>query len=329
MTRPGKRVGRGRQGDDVLHLSFDRKVAPRGWYQPKRHRWVATVPNSFGLPSFTTCPGRTEFCNGCYADNAENSAGVLELVTHNWDTLRVAGTYGGTDAMAELLDEMIGRYRAHADWDQLTDDERLFRIHWDGDFFSTDYATAWARTITANPDIKFWAYTRSFREPVNVVPALAGIDNLELYLSIDPENIDDARPVLAAHPDVHAAGCADTFDGARQLLEPLDRRPPIACPENAGRIGHMTDGVGACVECGICPTGRRDITFSTETTLTVTRPIKTGAPEPAVERPTHCEYIRCGAELPPPAKVGRIRRYCDRGCQVAQYQITRKERANA
>lgn len=321
-----KKVKRGNQGDEVLHLSFDRKVAPRGWYQHSRRRWVATVPNSFGLPSHTTCPGRTPFCVSCYGDGAEQSAGVLELLNHNWDTLRVAGTYHGVDAMTELLVEMLTRYRAHADADELTDTERLFRIHWDGDFFSTDYADAWATAITANPDITFWAYTRSFRDPVNVLPHLAGLPNLELYLSIDAANVHDALNALDAY-DVHAAWCASTVDDARALAGP--DRNPIACPENIGRIGLMTDGIGACVECAICPTGRRDITFTTSTPVGITRrPIVAGEPA-APAAPTHCRRVGCGKALPPPASKGRRREFCDRTCQVAQLAITRKERAHA
>ena len=39
--------------------------------------------------------------------------------------------------------------------------DKLFRIHWDGDFFSDLYAAAWKETILANPDVQFWVDRKS------------------------------------------------------------------------------------------------------------------------------------------------------------------------
>lgn len=160
---------RGSQDPDVLHLTLDRKVSPLGIYQPSRDRWIAKVPNSFGLPAGESCPGKTPFCTSCYAKANERSAGVAELVGRNFRMLQDAGSI---EWMAALLAEVVGVYTAEADRIGLPPEQRMFRIHWDGDFFSTDYAQAWAQVITENPGVRFWAYTRSFRAPVDVTPFL-------------------------------------------------------------------------------------------------------------------------------------------------------------
>lgn len=255
---------RGQQSGRWLKLSYDRKVSPRGWRQTKaRDRWVPTVPNSFGLPAGTTCPGLTGFCRSCYAARAHNSANVQELVEHNLRLLQRAGTVG---AMAALLGEMMGRYDHEADRQGLDERERIFRIHWDGDFWSAGYAEAWVAALAVVPHVKAWAYTRSFVPALNVVPVLADVPNLTLYLSVDAENARYAGPVLAAHPRVLVAACAEDYRHARQLVPEGRRRAPITCPENDSVKGLPLvgdDGVGACASCRVCPDARRDIMFAT------------------------------------------------------------------
>lgn len=77
---------------------------------------------------------------------------------------------------------------------------RWFRIHWDGDFYSLPYAQAWRETVLRYPD-EFWAYTRSFRPELNVVPLLRDVPGLTLYLSVDAANYRDAERVLDQFPE--------------------------------------------------------------------------------------------------------------------------------
>ena len=245
-----------------LHLTKDRKMSPRAVPQPNfrngKGRWIPTIPNSFGLPAGVTCPGKTPFRKSCYAMRSENGAGVSEAMHHNLRLLQEAGTDEG---MAELLIEMLERFVKIADnWDIAAKD-RLFRIHWDGDFFSLDYASAWAHALQQFPEIRFFVYTRSFVDPVNVVPIITGIENLSVYLSTDDWNFPYALKVAAQHPDVHLAVSTIDYSTGRSIV---GDRKTVVCPENAEKMPLMSSkGRGACVDCMLCPKGRADVLFST------------------------------------------------------------------
>lgn len=308
-------VTRGQQPEGELHLSFDRKVSPRAVYQASRRRWIATIPNSFGLPSGDSCPGMTSFCASCYASRSEQSAGVRALVERNLRTLQAAD---GTDGMAALLARMIDRYETHADQVDVPADDRMFRIHWDGDFFSVEYAQAWARVIRAHPGVAFWTYTRSFGPPVDVVDVLAGIDNLALYLSVDADNAERAAQVTAARPDVRLALCAVDYQTARALHPPRGLTP-VPCPENTGRVGLTDDhGVGACVTCRICPDDRRDIMFATSHRESVAVPVP--SPTRRQTGAVDCLNPDCANTVPRYAARGRPRLYCSTQCR---WQVSR------
>lgn len=257
----------------TLKLSSDRKVSPLIRRQSSKDSPV--IPNAFGLPAGTTCPGRTEFCRKCYAENLERAyTSTRNLLAANLAALQAAAT---VDGMAALLSDMVRQYVATFDKQlangRVTESHRVFRIHWDGDYYSAEYAAAWAAVMHEFPTVKFWSYTRS----LEYVHALADIPNHALYVSVDEYNSAAAAVVLAAHPNVHAAYCATTHAQAAELAAVVGRGRPAVCPENVGRLplvvatsGRRTDtvatgddGRGACVTCTLCIHGKRDVTFAT------------------------------------------------------------------
>lgn len=292
----------------LLHLSKDRKVSPHGIYQASRDRWLPTVHNSFGLPSGESCPGKTPFCTSCYAAISENSQGVAEAMRYNLQLLTQARTVSG---MTRLLAHMIARYRMEAQRIGLPPKDRIFRIHWDGDFFSTDYAQAWANVIRDNAGVQFWAYTRSFVPPVDVVPILAGIPNLVLYLSVDEWNAEHARAQVARYPDVLLAYCTIDYKTGRQLA---GDRKAIVCPENAERMPLMKDGRGACVDCQLCPKGRSDVLFSTshrEDVSVIGAPTIRRSNAPEAREPVTDACRGCRGAIERTTGPGRPRQYCE------------------
>lgn len=241
-----------------LKRSKDRKVtnavSPNGK--------TPTIANAFGLPAGKAfaCPGATSVCeNVCYAGKLERVyKGVKNVLVHNFQTLLYAdylfGVYGMTDALAEMVEEFVADcVKRNA--------EMKFRIHWDGDFFSADYARAWATVCKAFPEVQFWVYTRSFTETLNVIPQIYGIDNLTVYLSVDSDNLTDAKIVRKAFPDVRWAWLANDFESGNAEM-PVTESKRYNCPENKGSIPLIDAKGSACVRCGICVTGRGDVVFS-------------------------------------------------------------------
>ena len=112
-----------------LKRSNDRKVANLVTKNGKQ----AAIANTFGLPAGKefSCPGATSICESvCYAGKLEKLfKGVKVNLLHNWELLKDADG----ETMVRLLNEMIVDFVNDCDKKNAP---KLFRIHWDGDFFN-------------------------------------------------------------------------------------------------------------------------------------------------------------------------------------------------
>jgi hypothetical protein len=129
----------------------------------------------FSLPAVSTCPGRTKLCEGiCYA-----TSGFFRFRNVR-TSLQASYDASLQDGFATLISNEIGRRRSI----------EAVRIHPSGDFYSAEYIGKWIDIIRANPNVKFWAYTRSWRRPelVDKLRELSGLPNIELFASIDEES---------------------------------------------------------------------------------------------------------------------------------------------
>lgn len=238
-----------------LRLSTDRKTTPSASKNGK----VANISNAFGLLSGKdySCPGQTAACEAvCYAGKLERIFGGFRAVMEsNWHAVKDASV----SDMARSLDHIVKEFSAAADKRNC---DKAFRIHHDGDFFSRGYARAWASVIRNNPDVEFWAYTRSFTPGCNVVDILADIPNLVLYLSVDNGNSEWVSEIIAEHPSILLATLTDTAADGADMMNEWRNRPGAACPEVMGRIPLITVNGGACISCSLCPKGKADIRFA-------------------------------------------------------------------
>ena len=144
----------------TLERSNDRKVAnavkvsAKGVASPRiKNAWgMLAGPNG-------SCTDATEFCiEHCYAGEESNGSekifpSVKALVTRNYEAMRDATL----DEQVIMLGTMIDDFSAEC---EKYSAPKLFRIHWDGDFFSATYTAAWAQVIKAHAEVQFWAYTR-------------------------------------------------------------------------------------------------------------------------------------------------------------------------
>jgi hypothetical protein len=240
----------------TLHRSSDRKTANGAMANGKQAR----VKNAFGLLSGSaySCPGATEVCEGvCYAGKLEKLFPAMRVqMLNNYNAIANASY----EELVEALSSMIDDFRADCvKWSC----ELAFRIHHDGDFLSRTYASAWANVVKRNPDIQFWAYTRSFIPGHNVVDILEGIPNLALYISVDRANFEWAKVIRQEYPTtVKWAYLGDTNASTKVDMLALFDKPGGICPENVKRIPLITDKGGACFTCQLCVKGKSDIRFA-------------------------------------------------------------------
>jgi ferredoxin len=215
---------------------------------------TATIANTFGLPAGKdfSCPGQTPTCaKVCYAGKLEKIyKGVRDVLLHNWNLLKDADRM----EMYSLLSDMIADFKKDC---VKRNAKMLFRIHWDGDFFSDEYAHAWRLVIEEQPDIQFWVYTRV----PSAARILKGIDNLSLYFSTDADNKEVATD-LRVNQEIKLAYLADTFAIGQADLKAMIGKPGAKCPENKKAIPLISEKGSACVSCGLCVYEKSDIVFS-------------------------------------------------------------------
>jgi hypothetical protein len=233
-----------------LLRSKDRKVANAVSPNGK----TATIANTFGLPAGKaySCPGATSVCESvCYAGKLEKVfPSVKKNLLHNWELLKNADH----DTMEALLEEMIVDFKIDCDKRKAP---KLFRIHWDGDFFNDNYAFAWKHVILNNPDIQFWVYTRV----KSAALILKGIDNLSLYFSADSENVKIAVD-LKINSGIRMAYLAKNFAIGQADVKEMIGKPAAKCPENNKQIPLISTEGSACVSCSLCVYSKSDIIFS-------------------------------------------------------------------
>lgn len=254
---------------NALKVSRDRKVSPYSVWRVAAKRWEPAVANSFGLPagppsSGGSCTGTTAFCETCYAKPLEiGFPSVGRLVAHNLTTLKGAGS--NVRAIADLLRPVVETFLKEVERAEKKTGgpvERVYRIHWDGDFYSRPYAAGWARICQEFPQVQFWAYTRGFE----FVDILSAVPNLSLYLSVDTGNVVRARATHKRFPSTHLAFCGTTWDEATKVAARFPKeRKGARCPALTGKVPMVNaQGVGACVTCTLCVAGKNNVRFADE-----------------------------------------------------------------
>lgn len=230
----------------MLLRSKDRKVA-----NSVTKSGNPNIANSFGLPAGKeySCPDQTAFCGSiCYAGKLEKIyKGVRNNLTSNFDALKDAEF----SEQYNLLSRMMTEFEAECDKKGA---DKLFRIHWDGDFFNDSYTRAWSSVIAHFPNIQFWVYTRVLASAM--VLNLANHPNLGLYFSADVDNMHFAN--IAKAKGINIAFVGKTFAEGKESFPKATK-----CPENNKAIPLISEKGSACKVCGLCIKGRKDVLFST------------------------------------------------------------------
>lgn len=235
-----------------LKGSKDRKVANLVTKNGKQ----AAISNTFGLPAGMafSCPGETEVCGKvCYAGKLEKAfPSLMRLLMHNFDLVKNADA----DTTFTLLDGLIADFVKASDKRGV---EKVYRIHFDGDFFSTTYTAAWIDIIRKYSDVQFWVYTRVAAYAVMIHKA--GLPNVSLYFSTDRAN-QTVGAMLNQMYGIRLAYLADTFAEGQTVMREITGRPGAKCPEQTGAFPLISEEGSACVRCGLCVNGKANIVFS-------------------------------------------------------------------
>lgn len=175
--------------------------------------------HNFSMTPGASCPGASAWCaSACYAKRPY----------HRWKK-----------QVGDTWDENFEATQAGV-MPEIPKGAKAFRIHVSGDFYSVAYTAAWIAIIKSRPEVKFWAYTRSWRVPElkKVLQKLHDLPNMQLFASIDW--------TMGEQPP---AG----WRVAR--IKGDDRFTGYACPEQDGRKPN-------CESCGYCFKGQRgNVTF--------------------------------------------------------------------
>ena len=126
--------------------------------RPKAYRVV-----SFNLPaggyevdnkSYITCPGADACLALCYARQGTFLfKGSKRVRIDNHQLLLTTHATHGMQGVIDILDEAVKK---------VTKTVAVIRLHDSGDFFKKWYVQAWIEVIKLNPEILFYAYTKSF-----------------------------------------------------------------------------------------------------------------------------------------------------------------------
>ena len=177
----------------------------------------------FSLPAGFSCPGAKQCLTmadpdtgktkmgahaefKCFAAAVEFRSSVRASRWGNFEKLKLAGT---KIKMARLIQTSIPAGTAK------------LRIHESGDFFSQDYFDAWLSVTRRNPDIIFYAYTKSLKYWANRIMDIPNnfrltasrggkFDHLIEDLGLRSAEVifhpDDAKGMDIDHDDSHAYG---------------------------------------------------------------------------------------------------------------------------
>lgn len=95
----------------------------------------------------------------CFAASGEALyTNARESRWDNYDALKAAYAEGGEDAVVDLINASLPRYKRSG---LLKDWIRFVRVHVSGDFFALWYLRAWLRVAAMNPSVVFYAYTKA------------------------------------------------------------------------------------------------------------------------------------------------------------------------
>jgi hypothetical protein len=139
-------------------------VSEKDWNKkgldPKGDKLESSKPGgiaSFAIPPGLTCPKAGSCKNHCFALTGHTA--YVQMVR---DTHAAALGLSERDDFVTKMNEQIQKKFKNS---KSPNPQNPYRIHAWGDFYSNKYAQKWVDIIKSNPNVWFYAYTKSFTMP--------------------------------------------------------------------------------------------------------------------------------------------------------------------
>lgn len=165
--------------------------------EPQGEKLKSSKPGgitSFSLPSGHTCPMAGECKNHCFALSGQTEYNPVCRDSYS----KALGLAERDDFVKKMNEQIKAKYRKST----FPDPKNPFRIHGWGDFYSNKYAKKWAEIIKSNPNVWFYAYTKSHNMPQvrKWIKTISDgkVPNLKIIQSVNgraDKKIDPSEPI--------------------------------------------------------------------------------------------------------------------------------------
>jgi len=171
----------------MIKSSNDQKTRVR----PNQSNTFGLLPGPQG-----SCPYATTGCGGCWAPLKPSHTtatcyvdklmrarpNVKAVLQRNTDFMKAASEQ-------EMVEALLAEFRRFSVAEAKAGETVTshYRLHWSGDIFSEAYARALSKAMSVYKEVEFWAYTRSWEL---IKPGVLDLENLTMFLSLDPQNAD-------------------------------------------------------------------------------------------------------------------------------------------
>jgi hypothetical protein len=112
----------------------------------------STYTYAFNLPAIETCPNAGACKAFCFAAIEQNQ--YPQAMNHRQDSLRLSKSSEFTATIMAELQVLRKKHRR-------SNTKFAVRVHASGDFYNAKYMSDWNEIAHMNPDIQFYAYTKS------------------------------------------------------------------------------------------------------------------------------------------------------------------------
>lgn len=196
---------------------------------------------TWSIPPVSTCPGRSTECSRlCYARGGYFAMPSV-LTAYRKNLRRSRSPNFPALVRAELLANAV----------------QTLRIHVSGDFYDADYTDKWLKIVRQNRRVRFFAYTRSWRDP-EIYPKLlllAKEPNMQLWFSWDksmpyPPRVRGVKiAYMSVGDDDVPTKRVDLVFRTKRLTPVKFMGGTIVCPHEQGIKRKLPI---TCVSCRLC-----------------------------------------------------------------------------